>query len=144
VLKLYGVDEKPIRLLKDISDNADAAVRISRQIRSWFKISIGSRQGDHISPSVFISDLEKALDKIKGDVKGTYVHDMEINNLTFAADVDIIEEDVDKLEETVQTLSGKKDIEIKINVDGMEPENVEQFTYMGSNKTYDQDCNREV
>jgi len=31
----------------------------------WFKTNRGTRQGDHISSTVFIADLEKAMKKNK-------------------------------------------------------------------------------
>lgn len=164
VLESYGVDNKLIKLLKNISDNAKSAIRIFGEIGSWFETSRGSRQGDNISPTVFISDLERAMDKIKENVKGISIHGLRINNLRYADDVDIIEENETDLEETVQRLSkeakryglivnidktktmvfGQKDIGRKIQVDGIEIENVENFTYLGSNITYDMNCKKEV
>jgi len=46
-----------------------------------------------ISPTVFIADLERAMDKVKDGEEGISVHGIRINNLRFADDIDIIEED---------------------------------------------------
>ena len=87
-------------------------------------------------------------------------HGIRINNLRFADDIDIIAEDESTLERTVQSLHkeairyglvmnanktkmmvfGDKQISSKICIDGIELENVEKFTYLGSNMTYDLDC----
>lgn len=164
VLESYGVDSRLITLLKDISDNAEAAVRVCGEIGSWFRMRRGTRQGDPISPTVFIGHLERAMDKLKNEIEGVSVHGMRINNLRFADDIDVIEESVGKLQRTVQVLSeegkryglmmnidktktmvfGNKEIEKKISVDGVELENVEKFTYLGSNMTYDLDCKKEI
>ena len=61
-----------------------------------FATSRGTRQGDPISPTVFIADLERAMDKVKDGEEGISVHGTRINNLRFADDIDIIEEDVGK------------------------------------------------
>ena len=39
---------------------------------------------------------------------------------------------------------GEKDIAKKIVVDGIQLDNVEKFTYLGCNMTYDLDCRKEV
>ena len=113
---------------------------------------------------VFITDLERAMDKIKSHVKGITVQGLSFNNLRFADDVDILEQNEDDLEDTVQILSnearryglsiniektktmvfGHKEIGRKIKVNGVEIENVENFTYLGSNITHDLDCRQEV
>jgi len=65
VLESYGADHQLVRLLRDINENAQAAVRVYGQEGSWFSTSRGTRQGDPISPTVFIADLERAMDKVK-------------------------------------------------------------------------------
>ena len=58
-------------------------------------------QGDPISPNTFILVLERILDKIRdkdrgrGEISGT-----RINNLAFADNIDLIEEDAQRLAET--------------------------------------------
>ena len=92
------------RLLRDINENAQAAVRVCGQEGSWFATSRGTRQGDQISPTVFIADLEKTMDKVKDGEEGISVHRIKINNLQFADDIDIIDEDESSLERTVHSL----------------------------------------
>lgn len=52
------MDSRLIRLLKDINDNVEAVVRMCGELGSWFRTNRGMRQGDEISPSIFISHLE--------------------------------------------------------------------------------------
>jgi len=53
---------------------------------------------------VFIADLERAMDKVNDGEEGISVHGIRINNLRFADDLDIIEEDESTLERTVHSL----------------------------------------
>ena len=104
------------------------------------------------------------MDKIKGEGKGISVQGMCINNLRFADDVDILDEDPIELEKTTQELYdeakkyglymnfdktktmvfGDKNITRRIVVEGMQLENVERFNYLGSSMTYDLDCKSEI
>jgi len=148
VLESYGADHQLVRLLRDINENAQAAVKICGQEGSWFATSRGTRQEDAISPTVFIADLERAMDKVKNGEERISVHGIKINNLRFADDLDIIEEDKSTLERTIHTLHkeairygllmnadktktmvfGDKQISSKICIDGIELENVKKFT----------------
>ena len=164
VLQSYGVDNQLISLLKDINGNAEAAVRVAGETGNWFNIGRGTRQGDPISPSLFIAHLERAMDKIKKDESGVSIHGIRLNNLRFADDIDIIEEDAEKLENTLQALNeegkryglvvniektktmvfGDNVMPQQIKVDGIELENVDRFVYLGSTLTYDLDCVKEI
>ena len=164
VLRSYGVDGKLIRLLQDANSKALAVVRIGGEIGPWFSISRGTRQGDPSSPRVFITHLERAMDRVKQKDEGVSIHGMWINNLRFADDIDLIEENEQRLERTVQILNedgkryglqmnfektkrmvfGGKYIVNKIIVEGIKLDNVEKFTYLGCNMTFDLDCKKEI
>ena len=163
-MESFGVDKRLTRLLKEINGNATAAVRIGSEKGHWFKTSRGTRQGDPISPSSFIILLERVLDKIRDKEDGVVISGTNINNLCFADDIDLIERDEERLETTVQALNeegkrygltmnfektkilvfGEKDYSKKLAIDGNQLENVEKFTYLGSNMTYDLDNRKEV
>ena len=72
--------------------------------RHWFATSRGTRQEDPIPPTVFIADLEKAMDKVKNGEEGISVHGIKINNLRFADDIDIIEKDKSKKKSKTRSL----------------------------------------
>ena len=163
-MKSYDVDSKLIRLLKEINGNAQAAVRIGNEIGAWFDTSRGTRQGDPISPSLFIMHLERALDKIRDEEAGVSISGTRINHLAFADDIDMIEEEEQQLRNALKALIdegtrygltmnfdktktmvfGEKEIDQKIIVDGHELENVDHFTYLGCCVTYDLSCKKEI
>lgn len=164
VLDSYGVDGKLTRLLREINSNAKAAVRVHGELGPWFYTNRGTRQGDPISPDLFITLLERVLDKTRDRPGGVVISGTRINNLCFADDIDLIDEDEQRLEETVQELNdegkryglnmnfektktmvfGEKDWPRKIEIDGNQLENVEKFTYLGCLNTYDLDSKKEI
>jgi hypothetical protein len=77
VLQSYGVDTRLINVFKDTNENAEAAVRTYGTTGQWFKTKHGTRQGDPISPSVFITVLVMIMDKIKNNRNGVSVRTTE-------------------------------------------------------------------
>ena len=92
VVKSYGVVNKLTNLLKNINETLQAVVRVDEETDQWFKTNRGTVQGDPISPTVFIADLERAMNKIKERQSGITIHGIRINNLRFADDVYLLEE----------------------------------------------------
>ena len=65
VLKAYRVDNKLVNLLKDINETSQVTATVDGEMDQWFKTNRGARQGDLISPSVFMANLERAMNKNK-------------------------------------------------------------------------------
>ena len=91
-------------------------MRVCGQEGSWFATSRGTRQGDPISPTVFIADLERAMDKVKDGEEGISVHGIRIINLRFADDIDIIAKNKSTLKRTVHLLH-KEAMRLVMNAD---------------------------
>ena len=45
---------KLIALMKSIAENVQAAVRVDTELGEWFRMTVGTRQGDPISSITFI------------------------------------------------------------------------------------------
>jgi len=73
-------------------------VRVGGELGDWFRTTVGTRQGDSISPTTFISYLERVMDTTKDKETGVSVHGHKVNNLKFADDIDLLEEDRDELQ----------------------------------------------
>ncbi|CAM4876466.1 unnamed protein product [Rotaria socialis] len=94
MLKSYGVDAKMITLLQKIYEKSQSAVRIGRDNEEWFRTDVGTRQGDPLSPLLFIAYLERVMDQVRQNTCGINISGILINNLRFADDIDLIDEDV--------------------------------------------------
>src|SRR6218665_1487570 len=88
--------------------HATAAVRIENELGEWFATNRGTRQEDPISPNTFILVLERMLDKIRDKEVGVKISGTRINNLAFADDIDLIEEDAQRLEEITRALNEER------------------------------------
>ncbi|CAM4929837.1 unnamed protein product [Rotaria socialis] len=93
VLKSYGIGNKILALLQNIYEQAQSAVRVDKQIGEWFHTSVGTRQGDPLSPLLFITYLERVMDKAIQTDSGISISGTLVNNLRFADDINMIQED---------------------------------------------------
>ena len=98
-LKSYGVRRKPIALMKSIAENAQGAVRVDKELGEWLRMTVGIRQGDPISS--FIIYLERIIDVIGDRDTEVRIQGHNINNLKFGDDIDMIEENRNKLQENM-------------------------------------------
>src|SRR6218665_4069625 len=98
MLKSYGVRRKLIALMKSIAENAPAAVRVDKELGEWFRMTVGTRQGNLISSTTFIIYLERIMDVIRDRDIGVRIQGHNINNLKFADDIDMIEGNRNKVQ----------------------------------------------
>jgi Reverse transcriptase (RNA-dependent DNA polymerase) len=136
---------------------ATAAVRVGRELGAWFEVTVGSRQGDPISPTTFITYLERVMDGVKENTTGISIHGHRLSHLQFADDIDLIEGSRDELQKNFQILStagkaagllinGKKTktlvfgqqlIGRELKTEEGKEENATEFEYLGSLITWD-------
>ena len=163
-MRSYGVGKQLVQTLQNFGEQSKAAVRIDGELGDWFKISIGTKQGDPVSPTEFIGYLERVMDEIQDNGTGISVQGERINNLRFADDVDLLEEDFDTLQKNVEALEragekanlkinigktktmafGEEELENNIKIREENVENVTEFVYLGSLFTSDNNCTKEI
>ena len=163
-LKSYGVGKRLIEILQNIGERSKSAVKVGQEIGEWFPVTIGTRQGDPLSPITFITYLERVMDCIQDNGTGISVQGETINNLKFADDIDLIEESWDALEKNITTLNqagekaglriniektetmvfGKEEIDKAVEIDSKRIKNVKEFVYLGSLLTWDNDCSKDI
>jgi hypothetical protein len=164
MLKSYGVDTKMVTLLQNIYEKSQSAVRIGKDNGEWFRTDVGTRQGDPLSPLLFIAYLERVMDQVRQNTCGINISGILINNLRFADDIDLIDEDVSSLQRQIELTKtaaeqaglilninktktmvfGDRNIDNSIQVAGNTIENVEKFEYLGSLLTWDNNCSEEI
>ena len=88
----------PLRDSSNQFQRSQSAVPVGGELGDWFRTTVGTSQGDPISPTTFISYLKRVIDSMKEKVTGVSVHGHKINNLKFADDIDLLEEDRDELQ----------------------------------------------
>ncbi|CAM4977713.1 unnamed protein product [Rotaria socialis] len=164
VLRSYGVENKLVILLQQIYEKPQSAVRIGTDIGEWFQTSLGTRQGDPLSPLLFIAYLERVMDTAMQKDSGVSVSGTLINNLRFADDINILAEDYNSLHNQIEQVTreaakaglivninktktmvfGDQKIDTEIQITGTTIENVEKFEYLGSKVTWDNNCSAEI
>ena len=163
VLKSYGVGQNLVTLMKNICERSKMAVRVGSETGEWFRAEVGTKQGDPISPTTFITYLERIMDKLDGE-PSVSVHGQPIDNLRFADDIDLIESSINDLqiktdqlneaaklaglkinvEKTKVMVFGEEDSGEKVVIEGMTLESVNHFEYLGSLLTWDNNCSKDV
>jgi hypothetical protein len=163
-LRSYGVETRMVTLLQRIYENAQSAVRIGKVNGEWFRTDVGTRQGDPMSPLLFIAYLDRVMDQVRQNTCGVHIGGISINNLRFADDIDLIDEEINSLRSQIELTKnaaeqaglllntkktkimvfGEKSIADRIQVAGETIENVDRFEYLGSLLTWDNNCSEEV
>jgi len=70
VFKSYGVGKRLIEVMKNICDQSQSAVKVEGELGDWFRTTRGMRQGDPISPTSFITYLERMMEGMKEENEG--------------------------------------------------------------------------
>ena len=164
MLKSYGVNTKMVTLLQKIYEKSQTAVRIGEDTGEWFRADVGTRQGDPLSPLLFITYLERVMDQMRWNTSGIKISGILINNLRFADDINLIDEDVSSLQRQIELTKtaaeqaglilninktktmvfGERNIDNSIQIAGNTIENVEKFEYLGSLLTWDNNWSEEI
>ena len=168
VLRSFGVENKLVTLLEKIYGQSQSAVRVGTDLGEWFQTNVGTRQGDPLSPLLFIAYLDRVMDSVTWENQeqehGVNIGGIQVNNLRFADDIDLLQEDCESLHAQVNLISrageragllmnipktktmvfGGRHIDREIQVSGKTIENVEKFEYLGSLLTWDNNYSEEI
>ena len=104
VLQSFGVGRRLTQMIDCACREAKSTVRVGEEIGEWFNIAVGAKQGDTISPTEFIIYLERVMEKTKNKNTGISIHVIMLNNLAFADDIDLIDENIRNIQENVETI----------------------------------------
>ena len=165
MLERLGVDEKDLRLIKNLYYQQKAAVRVGDELTDTVDIKRGVRQGCVLSPDLFVLYGEIIMREIEG-MEGFSIGGRNVNNIRYADDTVLIADSVEKLQallDVVNRASEEKGLKINrektecmvvskrsetpvcpIQIETEQVGKVEQFQYLGSVVTADARCTTEI
>ncbi len=105
-LKAYGYGDKFIRMIEVLYNGAESAVLNEGISTKYFKINRSCRQGDPISPYIFIILLEPLLNKIRKDTKilGLRTPKRETRAAAYADDLTAFLRNISSIERLLEIL----------------------------------------
>lgn len=118
-LEHHGIDNTYIKILKNIYKNCQSKVRLEKSGPS-FSIDRGVRQGDPLSPKLFIAVLELVMRKVlvHWQTKGVKINQNRLTHLRFADDIVLFAKSAKDLEWMIQTLHNEsKKVGLLMNLD---------------------------
>jgi hypothetical protein len=164
----YGFPGKLTRLIKATMDGVQCCVKISGGLSGSFESRRGLRQGDGLSCLLFNIALEGVMRRAAYNMRGT-IFNKSSQFICFADDVDIVGRRFEAVAENYTRLKREAErIGLRINtaktkymlaggteadrarlgstvtIDGDEFEVVDEFVYLGSLVTADNDTSREI
>lgn len=115
-LTAQGIDSEYIEILKVIYKNSVAKVMLEKPGPS-FQIQRGVKQGDPLSPKLFLVVLEQIFRELDWTEKGLKIDGSYLSHLRFADDIVLLSEDPAELQYMLETLCEKsKNVGLNINV----------------------------
>ena len=159
-LKKQGISNIWINLIKEMYTNLKANI-ITDKKGELFQIKKGVKQGDPLSPVLFICALEEIFRKLKWEGRGIKINGEYLNNLRFADDIILIAKNEGELNEMLQELNAKgKKAGLQINwnktkimssghepsivVEGINIENTSEIIYLGQLISLEHRTNKEI
>lgn len=111
-LSSQHVEQKYIEVIKYIYNNCSSRVKLE-SIGPPISIKRGVRQGDPLSPRIFIAVLEMAISQVNWNRTGLNINGKFISHLRFADDIILLSEDARELESMILSL---KDVSVKVGL----------------------------
>ena len=165
MLERLGVDEKDMRIIRNLYYQQKAAVKVGNELTEFVDIKRGVRQGCVLSPELFALYGEIILRAIE-TMDGFSLGGRNINNVRYADDTVLVADSVEKLQDLVNTVnvaSEEKGLRINrgktecmvvskrnespdclVTLQQEPVKKVEQFQYLGSVLTSDARCTTEI
>lgn len=161
-LSKINIETTCIKLLQTIYQNATATVAMNDQ-KATIHLKKGVRQGDTISPKLFIAVLEEVFNEINWNGKGIIINDERLNHLRFADDIVLISNSTKELNDMIEELDKvsiqvglkmnlqktkvmfnacikKENIKIQDNI----IEEVQKYVYLGQEMTMNSNMENEI
>ena len=94
----YNIGKGITTLIQNLYEGAKSKVRIDHHFSDWFRMTVGVRQGCVLSLTLFNLFLERIMEEaLEGHDGGVRCPGRRITDLRFADDIDILEEEEERL-----------------------------------------------
>ena len=109
VLKAFGFGQGICRWISTFYTNIKSAVIVNGQVSKWFTVGRGCRQGDPISPYLFVLCVEilAVMTRENEDLKGIHINGVEHKISQYADDTEFILDGERKSFETCVSVLGR-------------------------------------
>lgn len=116
-LKEQGIEHKYIRIIRNIYKHSSACIQLERK-GSTFRIQKGVRQGDPLSPRLFLAALEMIFKNLEWDNLGLKIDGRTLTHLRFADDIVLFANTSEELEKMINELAAESiKVGLKLNPD---------------------------
>ena len=154
-----NVDQKYIRIIQNVYAQSTSRVRLETK-GEVIKIERGVRQGDPLSPKIFIAVLEWIFRSLNWEKKGISLEGRNFNHLRFADDIVLVAETATDLELLMKQLnkeSAKVGLQmntsktklmtnsnlVPITIEGQSIDYVDQYIYLGTQISFSKTNNED-
>lgn len=155
-----GCQVEVVEMLENLYRGAEAFLKIEDE-GPRFKVGRGVKQGDPLSPNLFTCMLEKIFRELDWGGHGMSINGSRLNNLRFADDIILIGRSRSELEIMGRELFAKcrakglepnitktkymsNNPESTLEIEGVEIEKVEEYTYLGRIVSFNNNSEKEL
>ena len=105
-MRRYNINVNLDCTIEQLHDKVTSGVQMNGSTEKWLRTTVGIRQGCLLSPTLFTIFLERIMIDalVEHDGKGS-IGGRNIFNLRFADDIDVLAEEMQKLEDHIETLN---------------------------------------
>ncbi len=103
-MESYGFSEQTRELISSLYKNNIGDVITNHEISEQFEIKTGIRQGDPISPTIWVLFLDPIIQYIKAQYQGYNIKGINITSLNYADDMILITTEGTELYKMFQNL----------------------------------------
>jgi hypothetical protein len=159
-LEHFNVDPETIRMIKQLYSASKSTVKVASTIAE-FNIQRGVRQGDSLSPLLFVLTLQMAIDRVNWRNRSYLVNGQRLRHLDYADDIALVSSDINELQSMLDDLIAEcQKIGLQINstktkwmstttgqaiqMNGINIQQVDSFIYLRQLINQPRDHNKEV
>ena len=165
VMRVFNIETGLVDVIKALYDQATSAILLNNQIGTFFRTTVGVRQGCLLSPTVFNIFLEKIMQEtLHNHITTISIGGRPVCNLRFADDIDLMGGSNAELQDLTNKLASRagaygmeissaksktmvnslSDTKASITLDGEQLEDVNSFKYLGANLPRDGSSSTEI